>query len=307
MAALRPALPDRPPLGQNPLHRALRTQVDAFVQQRRVHHRGSAVREARRAEHVEDFATLRLDQRPGRLGPGLPLPGLARLPATAERGARNARGRARHLHVHLPGQLCGRGQEDFPSPRLTPGSPDTFPCTSMTRCAFCAAPHAGACSRARAWPPSSRSPCPPRVSGPASSPAPPAIPPAPPCATPTDANCTTPRASAVLRSRPASRRRPPARPPTACTAARTAAATFAENSGSGAAAAPFFNAHPLRGCRSLCAGLFRVYVCFPLHAPVLTRSCHKPVTTCHTPPQTAFGKSPGSARRTTPPESFQRR
>ena len=78
MAALSPALADRLVLGQDAVHRPLRTQIDALVQQRRVHFRGSAVREARRAQHTEDLRPLRRVQSPGRSRPGLPLPGLRR-------------------------------------------------------------------------------------------------------------------------------------------------------------------------------------------------------------------------------------
>ena len=88
MAALPPALPHRPPLAEDPVHCSLRAQADAFVQQRRVHLRGSAVREARRAQHVEDLAALRLAQRPGRPGTGLPLPGRRRSPAAVRRTSR---------------------------------------------------------------------------------------------------------------------------------------------------------------------------------------------------------------------------
>ena len=58
--------------------------------------------------------------------PGLPLPGL-RPPATVERGAREPEGLARRAHAHVPGQAFGRAQERFPSPRLNPSSPATFP------------------------------------------------------------------------------------------------------------------------------------------------------------------------------------
>ena len=131
VAALGAALADRPVLGQNPVHRALGAQVDAFVQQRRVHC-GSAVREARRAQHLEHLRPLRFAQGPGRRRPGLPLPGLLRPPATVVRRVRNPQRLARGSHAHVPGKLSGRAQEDFPSPRLNPSSPDTFPWTSMT-------------------------------------------------------------------------------------------------------------------------------------------------------------------------------
>ena len=125
VAALGPALPDRLVPGQDPVHRPLRAQVDALVQQRRVHFRGSAVREARRTQHLEDLAVLRFAQGPGRSRPGLPLPGL-RPPATVERGVRDPQGRARRAHAHVPGQAFGRAQELFPVPEAQPQQPRYF-------------------------------------------------------------------------------------------------------------------------------------------------------------------------------------
>ena len=213
--ALSPALPDRPVLGQDAVHRPLRTQMDALVQKGRVHFRGSAVRETRRAQHVEDLRPLRRVQGPGGSRPGLPLPGL-RPPATVERGARDPEGLARRAYAHVPGQASGRAQERFPSPGLTPSSPATFPWTSMMMRALRSSSRSRAFSRssfrtflASRFPSEGLGPR--FFASPRSDPSRAAF-----RSTTTGANCTAPRAEATLRSRPASRRRPPSRRPTAC-------------------------------------------------------------------------------------------
>ena len=131
VAALSPALPDRPVLGQGyGTSSAPSTDRRPRPAASRTLPRGRAVGEARRAQHTEDLRPLRFAQGPGGSRPGPPPPGL-RPPATVERGARDPEGLARRAYAHVPGQASGRAQERFPSPGLTPSSPATFPWTSM--------------------------------------------------------------------------------------------------------------------------------------------------------------------------------
>ena len=92
---------------------------------RRVHFSGSAVREARRAQHLEDLAALRFAQGPGRSRPGLPLPGL-RPPATVERGARDPEGLARRAHPHCARPSFWPRSRALPVPEAQPQQPRNF-------------------------------------------------------------------------------------------------------------------------------------------------------------------------------------
>ena len=75
MLTLIAPLPDRPIRGQDPIHRPLRAQVAAFVEQRRHDLRRRAVHEAWAGEHIEDLLALGFTQRPGGRWTGLPVPG----------------------------------------------------------------------------------------------------------------------------------------------------------------------------------------------------------------------------------------
>ena len=61
--------------GQDPIHRPLRAQVMAFVEQRRHDLRRRTVDEARAGEHIEDLLALGFTQRPGGRWTGLLVPG----------------------------------------------------------------------------------------------------------------------------------------------------------------------------------------------------------------------------------------
>ena len=75
MLALIAPLSDRLIGGQDPIHRPLRAQVMAFVEQRRHDLRRRTVDEARAGEHIEDLLALGFTQRPGGRRTGLPVPG----------------------------------------------------------------------------------------------------------------------------------------------------------------------------------------------------------------------------------------
>ena len=64
MFTLIAPLSDRLVGGQDPIHRPLRAQVAAFVEQRRHDLRRRAVDEAWAGEHIEDLLALGLTQRP---------------------------------------------------------------------------------------------------------------------------------------------------------------------------------------------------------------------------------------------------
>ena len=61
--------------GQDPIHRALRAQVLAFIEQRGDDLGGRAVDEARGGEHVEHMLAFGVAQRPGGRWTGLLVPG----------------------------------------------------------------------------------------------------------------------------------------------------------------------------------------------------------------------------------------
>ena len=75
MFALIAPLSDRLIGGQDPIHRPLRAQVMAFVEQRRHDLRRRTVDEARAGEHIEDLLALGFTQRPGGRWTGLLVPG----------------------------------------------------------------------------------------------------------------------------------------------------------------------------------------------------------------------------------------
>ena len=75
MLALIAPLSDRLIGGQDAIHRPLRAQVMAFVEQRRHDLRRRTVDEARAGEHIEDLLALGFTQRPGGRWTGLPVPG----------------------------------------------------------------------------------------------------------------------------------------------------------------------------------------------------------------------------------------
>ena len=75
LLALIAPLSDRLIGGQDPIHRPLRAQVMAFVEQRRHDLRRRTVDEARAGEHIEDLLALGFTQRPGGRWTGLPVPG----------------------------------------------------------------------------------------------------------------------------------------------------------------------------------------------------------------------------------------
>ena len=149
-----PALPDRLVLGQDPVHRALRTETPSSSSV--AYTSAGARREARRAQHLEDLVALR-SQGPGRSRPGL---------QTGLGDGRTWRARARgprtSAHAHVPGQAFGR-EELFPSPSSTPAAPQLFP--GRSRCAPCGVPRAAARLPARASAPASP-PVPPEGIGP---------------------------------------------------------------------------------------------------------------------------------------------
>ena len=68
-------LSNRPIRSQDSIHRPLRAQVVAFVEQRRHDFRRRAVDEEWAGEHIEDLLALGLTQRPGGRWTGLPVPG----------------------------------------------------------------------------------------------------------------------------------------------------------------------------------------------------------------------------------------
>ena len=75
MLTLIAPLPARLIGGQDPIHRALRGQVVAFVEQRRHDFRWRTVHEAWAIEHIEDLLALGFTQRPGGRWTGLLVPG----------------------------------------------------------------------------------------------------------------------------------------------------------------------------------------------------------------------------------------
>ena len=75
MLTLIASLPDRLIRSQDSIHRPLRAQVVAFVEQRRHDFRRRAVDEARVGEHIEDLLALGFTQRPGGRWTGLLVPG----------------------------------------------------------------------------------------------------------------------------------------------------------------------------------------------------------------------------------------
>ena len=75
MLTLIAPLSDRLVGGQDPIHRPLRAQVVAFVEQRRHDLRRRTVDEAWAGEHIEDTLALGFTQRPGRRWTGLLVPG----------------------------------------------------------------------------------------------------------------------------------------------------------------------------------------------------------------------------------------
>ena len=75
MLTLIAPLPDRLIRGQDPIHRPLRAQVAAFVEQRRHDFRWRAVHEAWAGEHIGDLLALGFTQRPGGRWTGLLVPG----------------------------------------------------------------------------------------------------------------------------------------------------------------------------------------------------------------------------------------
>ena len=68
-------LADRLIHGQDPIHRPLRAQVVAFVEQRCHDLRWRTVHEAWAGEHIEDLLALGFTQRPGGRWTGLLVPG----------------------------------------------------------------------------------------------------------------------------------------------------------------------------------------------------------------------------------------
>ena len=120
--------------GQDAIHRALRAQVLPFIEQRRDDLRGRAVDEAWAGEHVEDVLTFRFPKCPGGLAAGLLAPGSGPLtPIEGRPGHTQRSARRRDADVR-----CERGgchQQSFPSLRLNPSSPATFPWTSRMVCA----------------------------------------------------------------------------------------------------------------------------------------------------------------------------
>ena len=134
MAQLIAPFSDRLFGGQEAVHGAFRAQVPAFVEQCGDDLARGAVEEARGGAHVQDGLALGAIQCPGGRRAGLPGPGSGPL-ATVEGGPGYAQCPARRRHADLRGQRRGGHQQFFPSLRLNPSSPATFPCTTRIVCA----------------------------------------------------------------------------------------------------------------------------------------------------------------------------
>ncbi len=121
--------PHRLPDGEDAVPRALRAQVPPFVEQRSHDLGRGTTDETRGGEPVEDLLPLPLAPGPGGRRTGLRMPGSGP-PAAGERGPGHPQRPTGRRHADRPSEGSGGHPQSFPSRRLNPSSPATFPWTS---------------------------------------------------------------------------------------------------------------------------------------------------------------------------------